>query len=444
MTLADLAQELVILSPNFEYRFIKRQRHHTRAQISENAAASARECGRYEEDLNRIYGLKRQLSLQVNSADHDHFTSAQMKALWRDETKYLLRKAEQWENELDEIFSEVYEASYAAEIIPFQVTTKLELRASTPRAVTEYSPAADPFERISDLLRLFDRVIEREEDLGHRAARRYRDIQQDQEEIIEEMREEHRQEQDHFQDRMRRADMLRHGIVPQTVSIPDTYEEPTVTRRLSPAKSHCCPLCRQNAFSTRPPTGSDTIQLLRVRQRLTDLAYAIFGFERTKQEERARDAIILFLSRRYADTIAEGEQEVTPSPVDCRGIFNIAQEILRKNISDYRYHYKLSTIEQLRIVQLDLVFANWELGEQNIPYFFDPRPPQSELRVDLSRDDMRALGEDPKKFFRTIRFPETTSIPRAIKGASEPSAIASHAKTAIHVDEDVEMSDAIL
>lgn len=117
MTLADLAQELVILSPNFEYRFIKRQRHHTRAQISENAAASARECGRYEEDLNRIYGLKRQLSLQVNSADHDHFTSAQMKALWRDETKYLLRKAEQWENELDEIFSEVYEASYAAEIM---------------------------------------------------------------------------------------------------------------------------------------------------------------------------------------------------------------------------------------------------------------------------------------------------------------------------------------
>ncbi|KAL8959546.1 MAG: hypothetical protein Q9193_003617 [Seirophora villosa] len=329
---------------------------------------------------------------------------------------------------------------------PFQVTTKLELRASTPRAVTEYSPAADPFERISDLLRLFDRVIKREEDLGHRAARRYRDIQQDQEEIIEAMREEHRQEQDRFQDQMRRTDMLRHGIVPQTVSIPDTYEEPTVTRRLSPAKSHYCPLCRQNAFSTLPPTGSDTIQLLRVRQRLTDLAYAIFGFERTKQEERARDAIILFLSRRYADTIAEGEQEVTPSPVDCRGIFNIAQKILRKNVSDYRYRYKLSTIEQLRIVQLDLVFANWELGEQNIPYFFDPRPPQSELRVDMSRNDMRALGEDPKKFFRTIRFPETTSIPRDIRnirGASKPSAKASHTKTPIHVDEDVEMSDAI-
>lgn len=327
---------------------------------------------------------------------------------------------------------------------PFQVTTKLDLRASTPRAVTEYSPAADPFERIPDLLRLFDRVIEREEHRNQRAAAlRHRDTQQDLEEIIEEMREEHRHEQDWIQDRMRRADMLRHGIVPQTVSIPDTYEEPTVTHRLSPAKSHCCPICRQNAFSTRPPTGSDTIQLLRVRQRLTDLAYAIFGFERTKQEERARNAIIVFLSRRYADTIAEGEQEVTPSPADCRGIFNIAQEILRKNISDYRYQYKLSTIEQLRVVQLDLVFANWELGEQNIPYFFDPRPPQSELRVDLSRGDMRALGEDPKKFFRTIRFPETTSTPRDIRGASEPSAKGSLAKTPIHVDEDVEMPDAI-
>ncbi|KAL8959545.1 MAG: hypothetical protein Q9193_003616 [Seirophora villosa] len=110
-------QELVIRTPNFEYRFIKRQRHHTRAQVTENAAASARECGRYEEDVNRIYGLKRQLSLQVNSADHDHFTSAQMKALWRDEIKNLVRKAEQWESELDEIFSEVYEASYAAEIM---------------------------------------------------------------------------------------------------------------------------------------------------------------------------------------------------------------------------------------------------------------------------------------------------------------------------------------
>lgn len=112
MTLADLAQELVIRTPNFEYRFIKRQRHHTRAQITENAAANARECDRYEEDLIRIYELKRQLSLQVNSADHDNSISAQMKALWQDEIKNLRLKVKQLLSELFQISSEVSWASY--------------------------------------------------------------------------------------------------------------------------------------------------------------------------------------------------------------------------------------------------------------------------------------------------------------------------------------------
>ncbi|KAL8988718.1 MAG: hypothetical protein Q9177_002255 [Variospora cf. flavescens] len=182
----------------------------------------------------------------------------------------------------------------------------------------------------------------------------------------------------------------------------DRHEDLTVTQRPSSARNYSCPLCREHAFHSRLRICSDIVQLLRIRYRLTDLAYSMFGYERSAHEERERTAIIEFLSRRYTDILIESRREITPCPPDCRAIFWLARQTLRNNLGDYQKKYKLTAAEQLRVMQLDVVFENYQLMDRAIPYFFDPHPNFRGIfnfKINLSGDALRTMSEDSKKFF---------------------------------------------
>ncbi|KAI4127359.1 MAG: hypothetical protein LQ338_003235 [Usnochroma carphineum] len=195
------------------------------------------------------------------------------------------------------------------------------------------------------------------------------------------------------------------------------------------ARSSQCPLCRQFTFAKYARCHSDTVQLMRVRLRLTDLAYACFNFDRSAHEEEERDEIQMLLERRYDDNVALGEEELIRRPAECRKIFTQARETLRRAAYMYMQTHTLSAAEQLRIVQLAMFFENFKLKDKYIPYFFDPRPEldDRQFEMDLSVEDIRDLNEDPKRFFE-----EQDLVTRVEDGIT---------RSAIRVDRDEEMAE---
>lgn len=186
-------------------------------------------------------------------------------------------------------------------------------------------------------------------------------------------------------------------------SVLDPGYQPRSTRHA--ARSSDCPLCRQLAFVRHPGCHSDTIQLMRVRLRLTDIAYACFRFDRSPEEQEERNEIAAFLERRYDDNIMLGEVESTPSALDCRQLFTRARATLRKNAYKYMHiHPDLSAAERLRVMQLTVVFENFRLKDGYIPYFFDPTPALNEVDYyfEHSVEETRVLNEDPKRFFEEM------------------------------------------
>ncbi|KAI4153175.1 MAG: hypothetical protein LQ341_000579 [Variospora aurantia] len=166
-----------------------------------------------------------------------------------------------------------------------------------------------------------------------------------------------------------------------------------------------CPLCRQAAFDTALDCHSDTLQLLRVRLRLTDLAYGIFDFERQEFEDSERDAIKDFLRRRDNDAMVLREQ-LHPPPSDleeCRRVFTKAREQLREDAYDYLYVQRgqLSSAEHSHVIQLATVFENLRLKDAYIPFFFggDPSIDLHEWNIEWTEEQLRDMFRDPETFF---------------------------------------------
>lgn len=170
------------------------------------------------------------------------------------------------------------------------------------------------------------------------------------------------------------------------------------------ARSSQCPLCRKLAFDNLLQCHNDTVQLIRVRLRLSDLAYAIFNFDRSHNEDMERNEIKMFLERRYNDNVALGEQEITPSVMEYRRIFTQARRILRQQAYDYLRKNRLPAAEQLHVIQLATVFENLKLKAAHVPFFFDEHPTVNDhiWKMNFSAEDMRALNEDPKTWFNEI------------------------------------------
>ncbi|KAL8929317.1 MAG: hypothetical protein Q9208_001400 [Pyrenodesmia sp. 3 TL-2023] len=181
------------------------------------------------------------------------------------------------------------------------------------------------------------------------------------------------------------------------------YEGRNLSINHSGARSHCCPLCRQPAFGPFPACHSDTLQLLRIRCRITDIAYALLNFNRTTQEQWHREGLVKFLHRRHLDNEALGERECIPSPSDARLIFKHARWTLRRSAYRYMQIHNLTATEQLRIVQLATIFENLHLEDADIPFMFNPIlkniPPTT-----LTLEAIRELNEDPKEFLKWICY----------------------------------------
>ncbi|KAI4196545.1 MAG: hypothetical protein LQ348_002291 [Seirophora lacunosa] len=211
----------------------------------------------------------------------------------------------------------------------------------------------------------------------------------------------------------------------------DTAEEPTT-------QSSHCPFCRERAFNSASPCCTDTLRLLRARLRLTNLAYGIFGFERSEAETSERNAIAAFLRRRHSDSVVLEEAPSLPSAPDCRRIFTAARSQLRDDAYRYLYAHRgrLSAVEQLRVMQLVTVFEHFRLQNRYMRLFFggDPGMDGYEWRLEWSVEEMRAIGEYPDQFFL-----ECEIMPRL----EEDEEVTDADEEITHADkEDEEMTDA--
>ncbi|KAL8839866.1 MAG: hypothetical protein Q9170_001546 [Blastenia crenularia] len=203
------------------------------------------------------------------------------------------------------------------------------------------------------------------------------------------------------------------GIDTQDLGPIDLLDVSSRERQLLPRNSplaprgHHCPLCRQLPFGREVQCHADTLQLLRIRVHLTDLAYACFQFDRSYQENADRKDIRCFLERRHEDNLALGEREIQPSPHECRRIFKKARETLRSEA----YYYMqtivcLSAAERLRVMQLATFFENYELQDDRIDAFFNSMPDHNDNQRHLSftAENIQALYQNPKKFFRELEI----------------------------------------
>ncbi|KAL8941822.1 MAG: hypothetical protein Q9216_002022 [Gyalolechia sp. 2 TL-2023] len=167
-----------------------------------------------------------------------------------------------------------------------------------------------------------------------------------------------------------------------------------MARSSGPVHSHCCPVCRQPALAF-PACHGDTLLLLRVRLRLTDLAYAFLRLERSASVKKDRMEIITFLHRRQADYTAQGEREIMPSLSDRRLIFHHARFVLWRKARLHQQKHGQSPKEPKRLQYLSLLLRHFKFTEAFVPFFFDPNPEyDSEIRLNLSAQDREILRHD--------------------------------------------------
>ncbi|KAL8706845.1 MAG: hypothetical protein Q9201_000113 [Fulgogasparrea decipioides] len=179
------------------------------------------------------------------------------------------------------------------------------------------------------------------------------------------------------------------------------------------ARSKQCPLCRQPAFDDESSPHADTVQLLRVRLRLANLAYACYRFSQSPVEKIDRANIEAFLERRHADNVAAGDQEVIPSLRNCKRIFKQARLQLRgemyRSIRMYASHRTHSQINMLYLVAF---YENFVLKDEHVQYFFDPSPgPDQTWEWVVAKDCVPYLFEEPRKFCQSLNLRERSEKP---------------------------------
>lgn len=179
--------------------------------------------------------------------------------------------------------------------------------------------------------------------------------------------------------------------------------------------SHSCPYCRGSAFFEKLiDCHADTLQLIRVRLRLTDLAYRCLGFIHADQEQKDRATIIEFLNRRHADNVTLGEREIPLTPSSCRRVFRQARSILRKDAYTYAVGHRLEhgSEDYSRVMRFGTFFEKLRLRDEEIPFFFDANPEFNDFvwgsGFRLMQYQKRLLeclleNNDPR-FFRMLRL----------------------------------------
>ncbi|KAL9583969.1 MAG: hypothetical protein Q9212_002390 [Teloschistes hypoglaucus] len=170
-------------------------------------------------------------------------------------------------------------------------------------------------------------------------------------------------------------------------------------------RSHRCPYCRQEArLVTNPGVHADTIQLLRVRLRLSDLAYACYGFARRRREEADRSHIINFLDRRVADNIGLDDRETVPSYSQAKRIFKVARFSLREAALQFLLKRQHPTVQVQHVLQLVAFFENIKLQDV-YEFWFDPGPRSvDKWNIDSLINNIRLLYTDPRAYCDRLRL----------------------------------------
>ncbi|KAL8914215.1 MAG: hypothetical protein Q9171_001086 [Xanthocarpia ochracea] len=174
--------------------------------------------------------------------------------------------------------------------------------------------------------------------------------------------------------------------------------------------SHQCPYCRRPVFFTGPVgCHADTLQLIRVRLRLTDLAYRFLGFSRTDQENKDRETVTKYLDRRHADNITLGEREIPLTPRSCRRVFRQARSMLRKEAYVYGIRHEIEgTDEGALVEQFGTFFEKFGLRDEHTAFFFDANPAFNEIlwakNFKVREDQKLLLTENDRRFYETLRL----------------------------------------
>ncbi|KAL8912603.1 MAG: hypothetical protein Q9171_002405 [Xanthocarpia ochracea] len=189
---------------------------------------------------------------------------------------------------------------------------------------------------------------------------------------------------------------------------PQLTREVPISELRGATRARTCPHCRQCTFLGPLSCHADTIQLIRARLRLTNLAYQCFGFKRTKDEEEQQKSIQSFLRRRCQDNDVLALEDTDAWTLDVGGprhVFKQARLSLREDVFRYKNSYLLTSTEQLRLLQLAAFFESFELCSLDADLFFNP---SSVLDLDWSfspsAEEYGLLNVDPAAFCKDMMF----------------------------------------
>ncbi|KAL8851448.1 MAG: hypothetical protein Q9221_003627 [Calogaya cf. arnoldii] len=143
-----------------------------------------------------------------------------------------------------------------------------------------------------------------------------------------------------------------------------------ISGNLETAKRNC-PMCR-NAIFPFPLHHTDSLELMQVRLRLANLAYQIYGFQRTFWEKTHRANVIRFLAWRWSEALYHQDGRSLGMPVweDCLRLFKLARLSLRDEAWRYMRDHSLPAEEQIRVLQLIAFFESIKLRNDLVPAFF--------------------------------------------------------------------------
>ncbi|KAL8754923.1 MAG: hypothetical protein Q9199_004006 [Rusavskia elegans] len=173
---------------------------------------------------------------------------------------------------------------------------------------------------------------------------------------------------------------------------------------LAAAKKNC-PLCRKAIF-TFNLEHTDSLELMQVRLRLTNLAYQVCGFRRTGREQTERIALQQFLAWRWAEETSckqDGTVVSMPDWADCVRLFKLARLGLRDEAWRYMRDYILLASEQMRVLQLITFFENIKLRSDLVAAFFMLDPTLNQDWVfNQTTERFHHLTTDPVSFCTSL------------------------------------------
>ncbi|KAL8672827.1 MAG: hypothetical protein Q9168_002738 [Polycauliona sp. 1 TL-2023] len=140
--------------------------------------------------------------------------------------------------------------------------------------------------------------------------------------------------------------------------------------------SPSCPYCHQAAELGELDENADSVQLIRARFRLTNLAYQCLRFPRSRQEDVQREQIAKFLRRRSEDNDVLAIENVDTWTLSDRGehLFKEARIELREQAYFYATQHKPPHKELLPLLKLASFFENFKLKSEDQQFFFGTCP----------------------------------------------------------------------